>query len=88
MSEPLWTGTAHSRWAIPSALVMLVGSIPFFALTPAWWAGIVMIGCGGVVLIFRRITVTIDDTEVVVRYGAPWTWPQRIARRDICCRVW
>ncbi len=36
-----------------------------------------------IVMLFRTIAVTMDRRELVVRFSAPWSWPMRIARKDI-----
>lgn len=82
MSKPLWTGTCRSRWATPVAIALLALGVAV-ALTPATWSASILVLSSAMVLLFRRIAVTIDGRELVVRFSAPWSWPMRIRRKDI-----
>ena len=61
---------------------MVIVAIAFF-FTPVWWSGVVLIGAAMVVVLFRRIDVEVTRRELVIRYGAPWSWPQRVPRKRI-----
>jgi len=82
VSKPLWAGSCRSRWATPVAIALLALGVAV-ALTSATWSASILVLSSAVVMLFRRIAVTIDRRELVVRFSAPWSWPMRIARKDI-----
>ena len=82
MSELQWTGTCRSRWANPVATTLLALAV-VVALTVAMWTAALLVVGSAVIMIFRRITVTIDGRELVVRFSAPWSWPMRVNRNEI-----
>lgn len=89
---PAWTGSARAvwaPWAVAGLVVVFGGAVIVMAqdpqVSPVLTALFALLGLGAVLscVTFWRITVTVDDHDVVVRYG-PWHWPvQRIAMADL-----
>ena len=64
-----------------AAVVLLI--VTFTTDVAVWPAAIVLAIAALVVLVFRRIVVTVDRSDLVVRYASPVSFRHRIARRDI-----
>ncbi len=88
MSKDLWTGSCRSRWATPMAVLLLALGLAGAVLSVFWSAALLisssaLVLSSAIVMLFRRIEMTIDRQELVVRFSAPWSWPMRIARKNI-----
>jgi len=89
---PAWTGSCRAPWApwvIVGLLLLFSGGVIVMAQdpqVPAWSTALFgFVGVAAVVsiVLLSRVTVSVDQLEVVVRYG-PWRWPvQRIATSEL-----
>ena len=92
MTAPAWRGICRAPWALwltAGILLLFSGGVVVMAQDPQVpaWATILfsLIGLtaasSGVFL--SRVTVTVDESKVVVSYG-PWRWPvQTFSMRDL-----
>jgi uncharacterized membrane protein YuzA (DUF378 family) len=87
-----WTGGCRAPWApwvIVGLVLLFSGGVIVMAQdpqVPAWSTALFgVVGLAAVVsiLFLSRVSVTVDQVEIVVRYG-PWLWPvQRIATSEL-----
>ena len=71
MSVPATTWTARAGWAVPAAAVVLAAGVGLFLAFDAVLT-LVAFAVGAVLILhFRRVTVTVDETHLRTRFAGP-----------------
>jgi hypothetical protein len=77
------TWTAEARWAVPTAVGVVLFGIGLSLLVQVPLPAVVAVVVSVVVVQFRRITVTVDKTHLRTAFGSPGWVRVRIPLADI-----